>query len=276
MRILTHDNTFNLPKIEKFGFSITYSNKKPQDFIEGREQHIHNECEIYIHLSGDVSFMVEDTIYPVSRGSIIITRPNEYHHCIYNSDKKHEHFWILFSSSGNEEWLKLFFERDAGRNNLLFLNAAELEECIDLCHELRNGDCSDSIGNYFKFFKLLKLLESADTPVFKNEFPKDLSLVLSFVGQNFMQPITVKDIAEVAHMSVNTLERKFLKSLKTTPNFYLREKRLANAVKLLSKGESVTDSCLKSGFSDCSGFINLFKKRYGVTPLKYKQQIRNK
>lgn len=270
------DNNFVLPKIENFGFSITYSNKKPQDFIEGREQHIHNECEIYMHISGDVSFMVEDTIYPISKGSIVITRPNEYHHCIYNSDKEHEHYWILFSCAGNEEWLKLFFERKAGRDNLLFLNAAELEECMVLCDELIDADQKDDTGNFFKFFKLLKILEAADTPTFTNEFPKDLSLALSFVGQNFMKSITVKDIAEAAHMSVNTLERKFLKSLKTTPNNYLREKRLANAIKLLARGESVTDSCLKSGFSDCSGFINMFKKTYGLTPLKYKQQIADK
>ena len=268
--------TFNLPKIEKFDFSITYYNKKPQYFLEGREQHIHNECEIYIHLSGDVSFMVEETIYPISRGTVIITRPNEYHHCIYNSDKTHEHFWILFSSVGNEELLNLFFARKSGNNNLLFLNAAELSKCIELCHQMCKSDDNNGIGNYLNFFKLLNLLQSADIPVFKNEFSKDLSLALSFVGENFMQPITVKDIAEAAHISVNTLERKFIKSLKTTPNYYLREKRLANAVKLLSKGESVTDSCLKSGFSDCSGFINLFKKRYGLTPLKYKQQLINK
>lgn len=263
-----------LPQIENIEFSIAYLNIKPQEFLEGREQHIHSECEIYVHLSGDVSFMVEDNIYPVSPGNIIITRPNEYHHCIYNSDKNHEHFWILFSVDGNEELFKKFFDRKLGKNNLLILNANDEKECIEICRQMVGSNTEDSIKNYLLFFKLMNLLESADTPVFKNIDSKDMSAALKFIGHNYMKPITVRDIAEYSHVSVNTLERKFLKSLMITPNSYLRQKRLANAAKLLLQGESVTDACLKSGFSDCSGFINCFKKAYGLTPLKYKQQTK--
>ena len=39
--------------------------------------HIHSFCEVYLNLSGDVSFVVEDSVYPVGRGDIIITKPNE-------------------------------------------------------------------------------------------------------------------------------------------------------------------------------------------------------
>lgn len=263
-----------LPKMENFEFSIAYSNKKPQDFIEGREQHIHNECEIYVHLSGDVSFMVEDTIYSVSPGNIIITRPNEYHHCIYNSDKMHEHFWILFSADGNEKIFNQFFERKLGKDNLLILNVNDEEECIKICRLMVECGNEDVIGNYLLFFRLIKLLQGADKPIFKTNDQKDVSAALKFIGHNYMKPITIRDIAEYSHMSVNTLERKFLKSLMITPNSYLKQKRLANAAKLLLQGDSVTDACLKSGFSDCSGFINNFKKAYGLTPLKYKQQIK--
>ncbi len=73
--------------------------------------HIHDQCEIYINVAGDVSFMVEDRIYPISPGDVIVTRPFEYHQCIYHSIMPHEHFWILFSSKGNEDWLDLFFAR---------------------------------------------------------------------------------------------------------------------------------------------------------------------
>lgn len=266
-------SVFTMPKIEGFDFSITYSNKKPQEFIDGREQHIHNECEIYVHLSGDVSFMVEDKIYPISPGNIVVTRPNEYHHCIYNSEKKHEHFWILFSCEGNENFLCTFFDRKFGEDNLLILDPEKEQECIELCYQMAENDEVNSVENYLRFFKLLKLLESADTAEVKANNSKDISAALKFISVNFMNPITVREVAEASHMSVNTLERRFLKAIKTTPNKYLREKRLANAVMLLSKGDSVTDTCIKSGFSDCSGFINIFKKRYGLTPLKYKQQI---
>ena len=102
--------------------------------LEGH--HIHGECEIYIHLSGDVSFMVEDQIYPIQYGNVVITRPYEYHHCIYHSKTKHRHFWILFSGENNEKLLELFFGRRKGIGNLLTLNSETIQELTELFFSL--------------------------------------------------------------------------------------------------------------------------------------------
>ena len=45
--------------------------------------HIHDLCEIYVNLSGNVSFVVERNLYKILPGDIIITKPYEYHHCVY-------------------------------------------------------------------------------------------------------------------------------------------------------------------------------------------------
>lgn len=90
--------------------------------------HIHDECEIYVNLSGDVSFSVENSVYPITKGSVIITRPYEYHRCIYHSNKLHKHFWILFNPSKNEELFDIFFKRELGKNNLLVLDSENTEE----------------------------------------------------------------------------------------------------------------------------------------------------
>lgn len=50
---------------------------------------------------------------------------------------------------------------------------------------------------------------------------------------------------------------------------YLTQRRLEHARRLLQNGVSVTEACYQSGFSDCSGFITLFKKHFGITPGKY-------
>ncbi|MBP3591363.1 MAG: AraC family transcriptional regulator [Clostridia bacterium] len=44
-------------------------------------------------------------------------------------------------------------------------------------------------------------------------------------------------------------------------------------LELLKKDASVTEACTAAGFSDCSHFIVLFKKKFGETPLKYKKRI---
>ncbi len=269
-----YDNKICYSRLEPFEFSVSYIDGNASKIISGRSQHIHEECEIYINLSGDVSFMVEDRIYPISTGSIIITRPYEYHHCIYNSQKQHKHFWILFSSKGNEKLLVQFFNRKSGEGNLLKLSPENTEELINLCHSM--CESKNNIDGYLKFFKLLSLLESGTSVTNLKATQKEIEGALDYINKHLAEPITVKEVALANHTSVNTLERKFEKILKTTPYKYIKNKRLANAVKLLSDGESVTDVATKSGFSDCSAFITLFKKTYGLTPLKYKQQIENK
>jgi len=44
----------------------------------------------------------------------------------------------------------------------------------------------------------------------------------------------------------------------------------------IRSGTPPSQAASSSGFSDYSGFIALFKKAYGVTPLTYKKQMRSR
>lgn len=238
------------------------------------DSHVHPQCEIYINLTGDVSFMVEKRIYPILPGSVIITRPYEYHHCIYHSNDLHKHFWILFSSEGNERLLSRFFEREAGRDNLLLLSGEGQKELVALCHEMidREGTRAEQM---YRFFRLLHLLEGAEVPtesVVTNSL-SDVTLALEQINRRFTEPISVRELAAMAHVSVNTLERHFLTTLQMSPTAYVKKKRLAHAAQELYRGATVMEACMNSGFSDYCNFIALFKKTYGMTPLKYQRSV---
>ena len=265
--------TTSFSGIMPFELAANYYDADPKDADESFESHIHEECEIYVNISGDVSFVVENRIYPVLPGSVIITRPYEYHHCVYHSDKLHKHFWILFSCRGNERLYGLFFDRRAGDKNLLVLPPDGTQRLVELCHKISQKKI-DEVCALASFFELIKLLRSADSPSPESAYPKDVEYAIKFIGENFKNPITVDEIAKGARVSINTLERHFSKTLGKTPARYILDKRLSHAAFLLSKGESVTDASEKSGFSDYSRFISVFGKVYGTTPLKYKNGVR--
>ena len=84
---------FTMEKMSEIDFQISYAEIDAESPFNTNETHIHKECEIYVNLSGDVFFEVENHIYPVSRGSVIITRPYEYHHCVYRTNELHAHYW---------------------------------------------------------------------------------------------------------------------------------------------------------------------------------------
>jgi len=117
-------------------FSINHLDIDAASSLNQNETHIHKECEIYLNLSGNVCFEVENHLYPISRGSVIITRPYEYHHCIYRSNARHEHFWITFSAEESEDLFRLFFGREKGTNNLIILDEAQLKECCFVLNDL--------------------------------------------------------------------------------------------------------------------------------------------
>lgn len=115
------------------------------------DNHIHDAYEIYINLSGDVSFSVENSLYPIMPGNIIVTKPFEYHHCIYHSEEPHKHFWILLQTTCNDILPEVFYNREVGKNNLLILDLQKTNEMIEICHNLCSAS-NNEIEKYYNFF----------------------------------------------------------------------------------------------------------------------------
>ncbi len=256
---------------------VAIDSKSP---LNTQHSHIHEECEIYINVSGDVSFAVEGTVYPLVSGNAILTRPGEYHHCIYHSEKPHRHFWILFSCGGNEPLLDLFFQRPLGKNNLISFTSDQSKELFSVCFQLAGlaDSCADgemsAAERYRLFFALLSLLQKGqvlDAPQSREN--SSLVRAVNYINGHLGERLSVALLARECNTSVTTLERQFTQSLSITPTGYIQKKRLAYGARLLSQGESVTEAAAKSGFSDTSCFISRFKAVYKITPLQYKKSI---
>lgn len=230
---------------------------------------IPDEYEIYINISGDVSFVVEGNIYPVKPGDVIITNPGEAHHCMHHSDTPHKYYWMLFSEISNRELLRVFLDRKKGQNNCITPTKEISDRIMALFGEMVHKTGS-IVQKYLNFLKMLDLLEKARVKSYDGNNADDIFIcALEYMNKHYGEKISIKQIAKQAHVSVNTLERHFLACTGTTPAKYLKKIRLAEAAKLLSLGHSVQQVCDLSGFSDCSKFIVQFKEMYGITPLKY-------
>ena len=269
---------FSLPAMAQVDFSISYVDVDAVSPLNQNESHVHRECEIYINLSGDVSFEVENHIYPVSCGSVIITRPFEYHHCIYHSNEQHKHFWITFSAVEGDDFLKLFFDREKGKGNLIILDEAQLGKCCLVLDDLlKKGN--DLLLRRIGFLQLLRILRSGrgENSIGDIEkLPPDVLAALRFMDEHFTEDFDIKALSAACNISTNTLERHFKETLGILPFAMLRKKRLIISMGFLRNGESVTEAALKSGFSDYSHYIQLFRKQFGFTPLQYQKKYNMK
>ena len=121
-----------------------------------------DEYEIYINISGDVSFVVEGNIYPIKPGDIVITNPGEKHHCIHHSNKTHKYYWMLFSEINNRELISVFLNRTPGNDNIISTNATNFNEITGLFKGLIDTP-ENTMKKYINFFKILEIIESAQS-----------------------------------------------------------------------------------------------------------------
>ena len=256
-------------------FSISHVNIDATSPLNHNESHIHKECEIYVNLSGDVSFEVENRIYPISRGSVIITRPYEYHHCIYRSNTQHEHFWITFSADEQEDFLEMFFGREKGKDNLILLEELQLQDCCCVLQTLlqKGTDLLTRRICFLQFFRILSA-GKGESPIGTAEsLPPDVAAGLHYMDTHLAEDISIETLSQACSVSTNTLERHFKETLGVTPFAMLRKKRLIASLEYLRSGCSVTETAFQSGFSDYSNYIQLFRKQFGITPLQYKKKF---
>lgn len=97
--------------------------------------------------------------------------------------------------------------------------------------------------------------------------------MLSYIHENYMNPMKLRDIAGAANVSEGECCRCFQEMIGKSPNQYLLSYRVSRATELLMTTEhSVTEIAEETGFSDSSHFIQYFRRRHGVTPKEYRDQ----
>jgi len=87
--------------------------------------------------------------------------------------------------------------------------------------------------------------------------------------------LVVHDVARRSGMSEYHFIRQFAALFGVTPHQYRLQARLERAKQLLAAGElSVTDVCMAVGFSSLGSFSDLFTRRVGIAPSRYRRQVR--
>ena len=263
---------FQMSGLNAFDFQIQYTETNQKRHFFEIDLHTHNEFELYINLSGDVSFLVENTLYPVSRGDVIIARPGEQHHCVYRSEKPHKLFWILFDSEKNKEFFD-FLQADS-HENFISPQGGLREELLELCTKLHGESLSqeEQLYCFFRIFAILRESKAVQSEP-KENTPQDLRQIIDYINQHIHEELTVLGIASHFYISQSTLERRFKQILHVTPLEFIRRKKILLAAQMLQAGESVLDIGTDLGYSDSSYFIELFKRYFQCTPHEYKQAV---
>ena len=97
--------------------------------------------------------------------------------------------------------------------------------------------------------------------------------ILRYIELRYKESITMADIAEEVSFSASECCRMFKRVTGETIFSYLNDYRLEQSALLLRNTSlSVSHIAYETGFGSTSYFIKIFKKRFSVTPLRYREK----
>jgi AraC-like DNA-binding protein len=91
------------------------------------------------------------------------------------------------------------------------------------------------------------------------------------MDRTYAQPLDVRTLARVAHVSEAHFIRTFRATFGETPHRYLQRRRVERAMFLLRETDrSVTEICLDVGFTSLGTFSRTFRSIVGEAPTAYR------
>ena len=92
----------------------------------------------------------------------------------------------------------------------------------------------------------------------------------AYMQENIRNKLYVHEIAEHLRISNSCLEKNFSKVTKMGVMCYFLDMKLAHSANMLKNGMSVGKIAKELNFSSTAHFSMAFKKKYRVSPMRYK------
>lgn len=97
--------------------------------------------------------------------------------------------------------------------------------------------------------------------------------IIAYIDKNLENKLSIQDICKHTNISKGTLYKFFHTHFNCTVNEYIASERVKKSINmLLYTDSSIENIALSVGFTSASYYGRMFKKYYGITPLKYKSE----
>lgn len=262
------------PSKERIPFKLLYITKSKYGKDWHSTKHTHHFTELFYIVKGKGAFVLSDREIPVKENDLVIINPNIEH--TEKSSEKDSLEYIAFGLEGiffsiPEERQKKnigIFTYQGNRSNVLFylnklVEEAKKEEIYYefICHNLIE----------LLIYKLRREKNISIENKKSERLNHSVALVKHYINQNFRKPITLDELAEIAHINKFYLAHIFKKEVNISPIGYLNKVRIKEAQNLLETTDlNIGEIAFLNGFSSQSYFTQSFKRETGLTPSEYR------
>ncbi|GAA0094261.1 AraC family transcriptional regulator [Clostridium perfringens] len=247
----------------------------------GYKYEVLKNAVIHYVTNGYGTFKFNGKVYTLKQGDIFILLKGMKVEYVASIDDPWEYYWIGFSGSNANEYLNRTsitnsYVANCEKNSKIpqiILNMCEISKTY-------NPSSSDDILLLKELYSLLyTLIEEFPKPFdYKDkELHTYIQDALNFINSNYMNSITVQEIADYVNLSRSYLYKMFIKNLGISPQRYLINLRMYKAT-LLLKGTKlpIGEVASRVGYSDSLLFSKTFSKHFSMSPLNYRNNQINK
>lgn len=223
------------------------------------------EIELY---DNDYKISINNFEYSVGRGSVVLTKPNDYrvNNTFYSCDAIH------FTT--DEPSIIEFIDKMPTIINVYDYNfhigffKEVYRHYVSIDKAYVDFYLASDVMRYLCFLKN----ESNELNSIKGNISPSLYDCIDYIKKNYSEKISLEDIANSARISVSYMHRLFKNVFIKTPLEYVTEVRIQKAKYLLiSTKLRIADIADKTGFESPTNFHITFKAKTGISPGKYRK-----
>lgn len=216
--------------------------------------HFHNCYTLIIVQKGSILYEFQDKSIKVDEGEALLIEPFKVHKNIISQITVYKALFIP----------QKYFE-GAGQNKIVTLKINHpnvVHIMADLHNKIEINYSKRELNDLFS--ELCELINQP--PIEQDENPPSTINIAPKINYD----LTIKELAEEAHLSKFHFQRKFKKTCGLTIGQLKQQEKTTAAKKLLENGKLSTDVAYELGFFDQSHFIKYFKKMWATTPKNFK------
>ena len=247
--------------------------------------HAHDFHEIVIVASGSGWHVLNDEPHLLSCGEVLHVRPEDRHafdevHDLYLTNVLYREEGALLHPDRIRPYLAP--AEDGGERRYWQISEDAVDRLkpvlVALAQESRKPDAASAL-------MAESLLAQLVVTLWRDRFATDgdhlapsarVAHVLNFMRHNCTQAIDLDEVAHRFGYSPRNFRRVFRDATATTPHGYLVKLRVAHAMRALrATDDNVTEIAFASGFQDSNHFSYSFHKLTGMSPSRYRQQVRS-
>ncbi|TVY07992.1 AraC family transcriptional regulator [Paenibacillus cremeus] len=246
--------------------------------------HRHSFFEVCYVMHGEGNYSDHDCIYPLSTGTMFISRPGIWHQI--RSDTGLALFFVAFEVIESKSSLTIINQfNELAENMHVVIPDAQSSPSVQIFNAILGLVKSGAPANEDMYRHLCHSLLKSFLYLFKSQSVTTGDLTIQdtsgsrlmhraklYIDDNLSSSLHLKHIAQYLNISERHLSRLFLQHLGQSFIHYLQEKRVQKSVEMLMSSEMAVKEIAKiAGFESVHYFTRVFTNKIGVSPAKFRK-----